>query len=147
MVHTDEDAVGVKDDECVEVALFSVLLPTMSTARSATCHLGSEVDPLVVGETAEVPEKKVVVVDVVEAGLAAVRGGRDKFKERGESLTRVAGAVDCVLGQEQDVHALTISWKNHCNYNRISLSRETRVSISRISQDVNNPFKNVIAPD
>ena len=119
----------------------------MSTARSATCHLGSEVDPLVVGETAEVPEKKVVMVNVVEAGLAAVRSGRDKFKERGESLTRVAGAVDCVLGQEQDVHALTISWKNQCNYNRISLSRKTRSSISRISQDVNNPFKNVLAPD
>ena len=134
MVHTDEDAVGVKDDECVEVALFSVLLPTMSTARSATCHLGSEVDPSVVGETAEVPEKKVVVVHVVEAGLAAVRGGRDKFKERGESLTRVAGAVDCVLGQEHDVHALTISWN-------------TRTSISRISLEVNNPFKNVTAPD
>ena len=134
MVHTDEDAVGVKDDECVEVALFSVLLPTMFTARSATCHLGSEVDPLVVGKTAEVPEKKVVVVHVVEAGLAAVRGGRDKFKEREESLTREAGAVDCVLGQEHDVDALTIS-------------RNTRISISRISLDVNIPFKNVTAPD
>ena len=134
MVHTDENAVGIKNDECVEVALFSVLLPTMSTARSATCQLGSEVDPLVVGETAEVPEKKVVVVHVVEAGLAAVRGGRDKFKERGESLTREARAVDCVLGQEQDVHALTTSWN-------------TKISISRISLDVNIPFENVMAPD
>ena len=100
VVHADKDSIGVQDNEGVEEAALTVFFPAMAAAWCPTRHLGGKVDLVIVGETAELPEKEVVVVSVVKAGLAAICFGRDELEERFKGLTRVARAMNCVLRQE-----------------------------------------------